>query len=66
MEFLTHLVTTVPDGTPDATVDETRSREAIRAAELAAEGHLLKLWSPRRRRVSGEVLAFGARKMKTS
>ncbi|SDL27660.1 muconolactone delta-isomerase [Arthrobacter sp. ov407] len=46
MEFLTHLVTTVPDGTPDATVDETRSREAIRAAELATEGHLLRLWKP--------------------
>ncbi|MDF9752275.1 hypothetical protein M2428_003752 [Arthrobacter sp. ES3-54] len=27
MEFLTHLVTTVPDGTRDATVDETRSRK---------------------------------------
>jgi muconolactone D-isomerase len=46
MEFLTTLITNVPDGTPDATVDETRAREAIRAAELAKQGHLLRLWKP--------------------
>jgi len=46
MEFLTTLITNVPDGTSDATVDETRSREAIRAAQLAEQGYLLRLWRP--------------------
>ena len=46
MEFLTTLITNVPDGTSDATVDETRSREAIRAAHLAEQGYLLRLWRP--------------------
>jgi muconolactone D-isomerase len=46
MEFLTTLITNVPDGTSDATVEATRSREAIRAAELAKQGHLLRLWKP--------------------
>jgi muconolactone delta-isomerase len=46
MEFLTTLITNVPDGTPDATVDDTKAREAIRAAELAEQGHLLRLWRP--------------------
>ena len=46
MEFLTTMTTNVPEGTPDETVEETKAREAIRAAELAAEGHLLRLWKP--------------------
>ncbi|QCO97240.1 hypothetical protein FCN77_05295 [Arthrobacter sp. 24S4-2] len=46
MEFLTTLITNVPDGTADATVEDTRSREALRAAELAEQGHLLRLWRP--------------------
>ncbi|HEY5221700.1 MAG TPA: muconolactone Delta-isomerase family protein [Microbacteriaceae bacterium] len=46
MEFLTNLITNVPDGTPESTVTDTKDREAIRAAELAQEGHLLRLWKP--------------------
>ena len=46
MEFLTELVTTVPEGTEEATVEETKAREAKRAAELAQTGHLLRLWKP--------------------
>jgi muconolactone D-isomerase len=46
MEFLTNLITNVPDGTADATIDDIRSREAIRTAELAKQGHLLRLWKP--------------------
>ena len=46
MEFLTILTTTVPDGTPESTVDDTKDREAIRAAELAQQGRLLRLWKP--------------------
>lgn len=46
MEFLTTLTTNVPHGTPESTVDSTKDREAIRAAELAQMGHLLRLWRP--------------------
>ena len=35
MEYLTELVTTVPEGTSPAKVDELRAAEAVRAAELA-------------------------------
>jgi muconolactone D-isomerase len=46
MEFLTQLVTNVPAGTPDATVEEIKAAEAKRVGQLAAEGHLLRLWKP--------------------
>jgi muconolactone D-isomerase len=46
MEFLVTMTTQVPDGTPDATVDAMRAREAARSRELAAEGRLLRLWRP--------------------
>ena len=42
MEFLTEMVTNVPDGTDEATVEDTKKREAHRAAELAEQGHLLR------------------------
>ncbi|WP_432101317.1 muconolactone Delta-isomerase family protein [Streptomyces sp. WAC 04229] len=44
MEFLTSLITVVPDGTSAHTEADTRAKEAIRAAELAGQGHLLRLW----------------------
>ena len=46
MEFLADMVTQVPEGTSESEVDDTKEREAIRAAELAAQGHLLRLWRP--------------------
>jgi len=46
MEFLTDLVTTVPEGTSSAKVDEMRAAEAVRAAELAKKGNLVRLWRP--------------------
>ena len=46
MEFLTNVTIDVPDGTPGATVEKTKKAEAARAAELAAQGHLLRLWRP--------------------
>ena len=46
MEFLVDMVTTVPEGTSAETVADTRSREAARSKELAAQGHLLRLWRP--------------------
>jgi muconolactone delta-isomerase len=46
MEYLVTMTTQVPEGTSDEMVEETRSREAARSRELAAEGHLLRLWRP--------------------
>jgi muconolactone delta-isomerase len=46
MEFLVDMVTTVPDGTTDTEIDAVRAREAARSRELAAQGHLLRLWRP--------------------
>jgi muconolactone D-isomerase len=46
MEFLTDMVTTVPEGTSPAKVDELRAAEAARAAELSKAGHLVRLWRP--------------------
>ena len=43
-EFLVTLVVRVPDGAAPATVEETFARETARARELAAEGHLVRLW----------------------
>jgi muconolactone delta-isomerase len=46
MEYLVTMTTLVPDGTTDEEVQELRSREAARSRELAAQGHLLRLWRP--------------------
>jgi muconolactone delta-isomerase len=46
MEYLTDMVTKVPEGTSSTKVDELRSAEAIRAADLANAGHLVRLWRP--------------------
>jgi muconolactone D-isomerase len=46
MEYLTDMVTTVPEGTSPVKVDELRAAEAVRAAELAKAGHLVRLWRP--------------------
>jgi muconolactone delta-isomerase len=56
-EFLVAMTITVPEGTPAQTVDDTTAREALRARELATQGHLLRLWAmpglPDRRRTLG-------------
>jgi muconolactone D-isomerase len=46
MEFLVTMTTHVPDGTPTEAVDEVRTREAAHGRDLAAQGHLLRLWRP--------------------
>lgn len=46
MEFLVTMTTNVPEGTSENAVDEIRAREAVRSKELAAQGHLLRLWRP--------------------
>ena len=46
MDYLVTMTTHVPDGTSEDTVQETRTREAVRSRQLAAQGHLLRLWRP--------------------
>ncbi|WP_327365783.1 muconolactone Delta-isomerase family protein [Streptomyces sp. NBC_01217] len=53
-EFLVELTTTVPEGTDPAEVDRIRAAESVRAGELAADGHLVRLWRP-----VGEVRSIG-------
>ncbi|MFE3068091.1 muconolactone Delta-isomerase family protein [Streptomyces sp. NPDC059247] len=53
-EYLVEITTTVPEGTPSEEVDRRRAAEALRARELAASGHLARLWRPR-----GELRSIG-------
>ena len=46
MQYLVTMTTHVPDGTPEQSVNDIRAREAARSRELAAQGHLLRLWRP--------------------
>ena len=46
MEYLVTMTTRVPDRTPDEAVQDIRAREAAHSRELAAQGHLLRLWRP--------------------
>jgi muconolactone delta-isomerase len=46
VEYLVTMTTHVPDGTPEADVDDVREREAAHSRELAAHGQLLRLWRP--------------------
>jgi muconolactone D-isomerase len=46
MEYLVTMTTHVPEGTPQEAVEDIRAREAAHSRELAAQGHLLRLWRP--------------------
>jgi muconolactone delta-isomerase len=46
VEYLVTMTTHVPAGTTEQAVDDVRAREAARSRELAAQGHLLRLWRP--------------------
>ncbi|MEU8795363.1 muconolactone Delta-isomerase family protein [Streptomyces sp. NPDC048643] len=45
-EFLVEVTTAIPEGTDPAEVDRRRAAEAVRARELIATGHLVRLWRP--------------------
>ncbi|MEW1775167.1 muconolactone Delta-isomerase family protein [Streptomyces sp. NPDC086777] len=53
-EFLVEITTGVPEGTGQDEVDRRRAAEAVRARELAATGHLARLWRP-----VGELRSIG-------
>jgi muconolactone delta-isomerase len=46
MEYLVTMTTHVPDGTSEEAVANVRAREAVHTSELAAQGHILRLWRP--------------------
>jgi muconolactone D-isomerase len=46
MEYLVDFTTTVPDGTPPSEVEERQAGEGARVAELARQGHALRVWKP--------------------
>jgi muconolactone delta-isomerase len=46
MEYLVTMTTHVPDGTSAEAIDDVRAREGAHSRELAAQGHLLRLWRP--------------------
>jgi muconolactone delta-isomerase len=46
VEYLVTMTTQVPAGTSEAAVDDIRAREAAHTRELAAQGHVLRLWRP--------------------
>ena len=46
MEYLVTMTTRVREGTSAAAVQDVRARESARSGELAAQGHLLRLWRP--------------------
>jgi len=51
MEFLVEFEVEVPAGTPDSEVEQRQRAESAAAAELAEDGHLVRLW---RRPVGGD------------
>jgi muconolactone delta-isomerase len=57
MEFLVEFEVEVPDGTPDAEVEQHQRAESAAAAKLAEDGHLVRLW--RRPLVGDGTTAIG-------
>jgi len=46
MEFLVEFGVEIPNGTSQTEVEQRKHAEAVAAAGLAADGHLLRLWRP--------------------
>jgi muconolactone delta-isomerase len=57
-EYLIAMLTTIPAGTPEAEVADTRQREAVRARELAGQGHLMRLWKLPADSAQGDTLGL--------
>ncbi len=52
MEFLVEFEIEVPDGTPESEVSDRKRAEAVAAARLVQDGHLVRVWT---RHVPGEA-----------
>jgi len=46
MEYLVEFITTIPDHAPPAEIEQRQAGETTRIAELAAQGHALRVWKP--------------------
>jgi muconolactone delta-isomerase len=46
MDYLVDFTMTVPEGTPASEVQQRTAGEATRVAQLAAQGHALRVWRP--------------------
>lgn len=46
MDYLIDFVITIPDDAPEAEIRERLDGEGTRVAELADEGHALRVWKP--------------------
>ena len=57
MEFLVEFEVNVPEGTPESEVNDRNHAEAIAAAKLVDEGHLVRVW--RRPAENGDAPVLG-------
>lgn len=57
MEFLVEFEINVPEGTPASEVNDRNHAEAVAAAKLVDEGHLVRLW--KRPVANGEPKVLG-------
>jgi muconolactone D-isomerase len=46
MEYLVDFTITIPDWAPAAELEQRTTDEGTRVAELAAQGHALRVWKP--------------------
>ena len=46
MDYLVDFTLTVPEGTPASELELRTTGEGTRVAELAAQGHALRVWKP--------------------
>ena len=46
MDYLVEFIITIPDDAPPAEIEQRQADEATRVAELAAQGHALRVWKP--------------------
>jgi muconolactone D-isomerase len=46
VEYLVEFIITIPDGAPPAEIEQRLEGETTRVAELAAQGRVLRVWTP--------------------
>jgi muconolactone D-isomerase len=46
VDYLVEFIITIPDDAPPAEVEQRVAGETTRVAELAAQGHALRVWKP--------------------
>src|SRR3954467_6644437 len=46
MDYLVDFTLTVPEGTPASELEQRMRGEGTRVAELAAQGHAVRVWKP--------------------